>query len=101
MAIKGLTDRDARWPRLGTLRKGAAKPTNGKRPGADLGERFRFDGIDPATQTQWQRIFGGDEVDELEILLPYEDLAACWDAWREEWNASRLVRRCDGETIIA
>lgn len=99
MAIKGLTDRAARWPTLGTLRKGKPKPATGNRPGADLGETFRFDGIDAATQEHWRRTFGGDEVAELEILLPYQDLAACWEAWREEWSGGGLVRRCDGETI--
>jgi hypothetical protein len=97
MPIKGLTTNGERWPRLGTLRKGAA--SNGS-VGADLKEHLRFDGADATIQQQWAHVFGGELVTSLEIMLPYAELDACWQAWREEWSASGLQARCDGEEHV-
>lgn len=100
MGILGMTG-DARWPRLGVLHKGAPKP-NDKQPGRDLGERLRFApaGEDADIGLDWQETFGGMEVDELAIRLPYGTVDANWQAWKEHWVAGGLVYRCDGKDHV-
>lgn len=99
MAIKGLTtDRREAYPSLGTLRKGAAKPEQGNRPGADL-TYFRFD----TTNKGAARIFAskyGDQPREINVLLPYLTTGENFEAWNEEWVAGGLVHRCDGEQCV-
>lgn len=100
MAIKGLTTTTPRPAVIAKLRKGAPKGSN--RPGQDL-EYFRLDPIDPADdvligalQTEY-----GAAPNHIEIYLPYATAEQNFTAWMEEWSASELVHRCDGETVYA
>lgn len=100
MPIAGLTLETPRWPRLGTLRKGAVMGTdkNGKtKPGADLDEELRFVGIDDEITQDWVEQYGQDLVKSLRVNLPYATVDECWQAWREHWVAGGLVYRCDGK----
>lgn len=98
MGIDGLTG-EARFPRLGVLRKGDPKP-NDRQPGRDLTDELRFAGVDDDVQEEWRAAFGGDKVDELTVRLPYPDVDACWQAWRETYVSGGLVCRCDGRQHV-
>lgn len=93
--IKGLTDKGAMFPELGCLRKGAPK-TDPKKPGEDL-EYFRFDTKDEDAAAEFLELFG-DQPREIEIKLPFHTTDENFEAWREEYAASGLKHRCDGET---
>lgn len=95
MSIDGLTG-NARYPRLGVLRKGAPKP-NDKQPGRDLDQALRFVGIDDDIQASWNGAFGEELLDvELTVRLPYAAVDDVWDAWKEHWVAGGLQYRCNG-----
>lgn len=93
--IKGLTDRGASFPKLGTLRKGAPKPERG--PGADL-KHFRFDSDDQAATAAFAEAYG-DEPNYISVYLPYATTEENFQAWKEEWASSSLRHRCDGVTM--
>lgn len=93
--IKGLTDRGASFPKLGALRKGA--PKEGSRPGSDL-HHFRFDSDDAAATAAFTAAYG-DEPNYISVYLPYATTEENFQAWKEEWSASSLRHRCDGETM--
>lgn len=94
MPIRGLTDRGASFPRIGTLRKGA--PKEGNRPGADL-HHFRFDSDDAAATAAFADAYG-DEPNYISVYLPYATTGENFEAWQEEWSAASLKHRCDGVT---
>lgn len=96
MAIKGLTDRGASFPQIGTLRKGAPKPEKG--PGRDL-KHFRFDS-DDADATERFHLVYGDEPTSVRVFLPFRTAAENFEAWQEHWTAGALQHRCDGETCV-
>lgn len=96
MGIKGLTDRRARLPVIGYLRKGAPRQ-DGQRP-RDL-DHFRFTSDDPIVTAEFAALYG-EEPHEITALLPYHNLEECFEAWYEEWRGSVLVHRCDGESCV-
>ena len=99
MPIYDLTG-DARYPRLGVLRKGAAKP-NDRQPGKDLEQALRFVGIDADVQASWDGAFGAELLDvELTVRLPYANVDDVWDAWKEHWVAGGLQYRCNGREHV-
>lgn len=93
--IKGLTGK-CYFPQIGTLRKGAQKTTNA--PGRDL-EYFRFDCDDKEVVDQFKEIYG-EEPQQIRVYLPYPTIDENFEAWQEEWNASSLLHRCDGEFCV-
>jgi len=98
MSIKGLTtDREPSFPRIGTLRKGSAKP-NEKQPGKDL-TYFRFDSDDKQAVKDFEAAYG-KEPDTINVYLPFPTSDENFQAWQEEYRAGGLVHRCDGETMI-
>jgi hypothetical protein len=96
MPIKGLTDQQAQFPRVGVLRKGAAKAGNA--PGADL-KYFRFTDADDKAAADFKAVYGDAPV-AIRVLLPYRAPEENFHAWLEEYTASSLIRRCDGETQV-
>lgn len=98
MPIIGLTDRRASFPQLGILRKGAPKPQNGNKPGADL-KYFRFDCEDAATAKAFHDIYGA-EPRAIRVFVPFATTNENFEAWREEYVASGLKHRCDGATCV-
>ena len=98
MPIKGLTDRQAAFPEIGGIRKGAPKP-NAKQPGPDL-KYFRvdFDAQEAAAAATFAKVYGAQPT-ELNILFPFNEIERNFDAWRETYTAGALLHRCDGERI--
>ena len=94
--IKGLTDRPATFPQIGILRKGAIKPEKG--PGKDL-NYFRFDSDDDAAVKVFTERYG-EEPRQIFAYVPYQTTAENFEAWKEDWVASSLKHRCDGETMV-
>lgn len=96
--IKGLTDREAAFPQIGSIRKGA--PKGERKPGADL-KHFRviFDEEERESAAAFRKVYG-DEPAELNVLLPFNDLERCFDAWYEAYTAGALVYRSDGERVL-
>jgi hypothetical protein len=96
MPIKGLTDRNAGFPQIGVLRKGAPKAEKG--PGRDL-EHFRFDADDREAAAAFAAIYG-DEPRTVRVYVPYATTDENFEAWREDWIASSLKHRCDGQNCV-
>ena len=96
--IIGLTDRPASFPQIGTLRKGAPKPENSNKPGADL-KYFRFDCDDGEAAGLFAETYGPEPV-AIRVYVPFKTTDENFDAWREEWTASSLKHRCDGQTCV-
>lgn len=92
--IVGLTDRAARLPRIGIIRKGAIKPERG--PGRDQ-KFFRLQTEDPDLGMAWESVFGAEPT-QFEVYLAYDDPDESFETCREEWVAGGLKHRCDGET---
>lgn len=103
MPIKGLTDRQPNHPVIGKIRKGSEKQigSNGKSVmGKDL-ETFRVTSQMPDVLEEWEQVHkshGGLFPKQIGIVLPYPKLEQNFIAWYEEWKATSLVRRCDGES---
>ena len=95
--IKGLTDRGASFPQIGTLRKGAPK-VDEKRPGQDL-KHFRFDSDDADAAERFRTVYG-DEPTSIRVFLPFRTAAENFEAWQEHWTAGALQHRCDGEMCV-
>lgn len=97
--IRGLTDRQAQFPEIGQIRKGAPKPEGGKKPGADLRYfRVTFDEKEEEAAAVFLQTFGA-EPDELDVLLPFNSVDENFEAWREAYVAGGLVHRCDGSHV--
>jgi len=99
MPIKGLTDRGTpTFPKIGDIRKGAPKPSKGI--GKDL-TYFRaiFSPGEEEAAALFDQVYG-PEPREINIFLPFDEIARNFEAWQEEHVASGLQHRCDGETCV-
>lgn len=102
MPIKQLTDNHQYGrglPRIGTLYKGDEKPEDGKRPGKDL-EHFRFE---PEPQFEWvkdvwRELYAEQPTEFSPVFLFGATADEVFETWMEEWSATGLQHRCDGET---
>lgn len=98
MSIKGLTDRKMAFPEIGQIRKGAAKTENA--PGKDLTYfRVTFDEREAEAFKKFSSVYG-EQPQEINILLPFDEIDRCWEAWLEAYTAGRMVARSDGEKFI-
>jgi hypothetical protein len=102
MPIKGLTDRGLAFPEIGQIRKGI-KETKQRKDGStyeipkDLDYfRVEFDEQEQATANKFRKSYGA-EPQEINIILPFDEIERCWDAWLEAYTAGRMVARSDGE----
>lgn len=95
MAIRGLTDREASFPQIGVIHKGDVKGEKG--PGRDL-TWFRFESQDAAAKQAFRDHYGMEPV-ALHAFVPYNTTEKNFEAWKEEWAASSLRHRCDGEHV--
>lgn len=98
MAIIGLTDRGASFPKVGTLRKGAPKP-DGNRPGADLKDCFRFDTDDKDAAAAFLSAYG-EKPNGIRVTFQFPTTAENFETWQEHHSAGALKHRCDGQTCI-
>jgi len=99
MPIKGMTDQAPSFPQIGVVRKGAPKPKDENRPGADL-KHFRvvFDEQETEAAETFAKVYG-ETPQEINILIPFDEIDRNWEAWREAYVAGALLHRCDGENI--
>jgi len=98
MSIKGLTDRnEGAFPQIGIIRKGAPKTQNA--PGKDLAYfRVEFDEKEVEAAQVFVNKFTNAPTD-ITIMLPFNEIGRCWEAWRETYVAGALIHRCDGEHV--
>ena len=97
MPIIGLTDRAARLPEIGQLRKGAPKPERGV--GRDL-TYFRFTSELPGIEARFLERYGEQPAVISPIYLMGRSPEESFEAWREHWVVGGLVHRCDGVTCV-
>lgn len=95
MAIKGLTDTGASFPRIGKLRKGDVKPVKG--PGKDL-PYFRFDTTDQKAANDFAAAYG-DQPTDINILFPHPTIDRNFQTAMEAYGSGGIERRCDREFI--
>ena len=100
MPIKGLTDRrETSFPKIGDIRKGAPKPDD-KHLGKDLTYfRAEFGEHEAEAAARFAEVYGA-EPREINVILPFAEVDANFEAWQEEYTASGLRHRCDGETCV-
>lgn len=41
----------------------------------------------------------GNEPQRIEVYLPSDEVDVVFDAWQEEWSASQLLHRCNGQFV--
>lgn len=108
MPIKNLVSENLRpgegFPRIGKLHKGAARTEadlNSKRPGKDLQHfRMTFEPQFEYLAPLWHDLYG-NEPDVFDPVYIYgETVDAAFDFWKEEWTATKLMHRCDGESQV-
>ncbi len=97
MPIQGLTTRGGSFFELGVIRKGGAK-TDPSKPGPDL-DYLRLVTADREAAEAFKKIFG-DKPRAIDFVVPFQTLEENFEAWREEYRASGLQHRCDGETCV-
>src|SRR3990170_838817 len=97
MPIVGMTDRGLSFPEIGQIRKGAKKDPVQNRPGSDLKWfRVEFDEREQGSADTFKSKYGPQPT-EINIILPFNEIERCWDAWLEAYTAGRMVARSDGE----
>jgi len=100
--IFGLTDQRPSFPRLGVLRKGAARTEQDverKRPGGDLTHFRLVDAADAEVEAAFQAVYG-TEPTAINIYLPYPTVDENFDCWMEVWGAAGLDRRCNRQQVV-
>lgn len=95
MPIKKYED-TRRLPRLGKLRKGAAK--KGNKPGENL-TYWRFTSNRPKIEAAFLEAYG-PEPTELLVHLPHRTADENFTYWMEQWDAGSMIRRCNGQEIV-
>lgn len=99
MGIKGLTDRGASFPRIGTIRKGAPMKEGDRHPRDLTYFRVEFDEQERQTAELFRSIYGS-EPDEIAVVMPFAVVEDNFDAWEEGYVARGLVFRGDGERVL-
>ena len=102
MPIKGLTDRGLAFPEIGQIRKGK-KVTKKRKDKSEYTVpvdlkyfRVLFDEQEVDSAELFLEKYG-EEPDQINIILPFNEIERCWDAWLEAYTAGRMVARSDGE----
>jgi len=100
MPIKGLTDRGMMFPEIGQIRKGDKKDDTKNAPGRDLPYfRVEFDEKEAEAASKFSQVYG-DKPTDIAIVLPFNEVEKCWDAWLEAYRKGRMVARADGERYL-
>lgn len=101
MPIAGISKRGLAFPIIGQIRKG--EKVGNKLVDLDY-FRVEFADDEEKADADFRSAFG-DHPKEIVAVMPFDDIAACWDYWREAYiraggNAGgMLIHRCDGEYI--
>lgn len=100
--IKGLTDRGLAFPEIGQIRKGM-KVTKKRKDKSEYTVpvdlkyfRVLFDEQEVDSAKLFLDIYG-EEPDQINIILPFNEIERCWDANLEAYTSGRMVARSDGE----
>lgn len=102
MPIYGLTDPESlRYgsglPLIARLYKGGEKPESGNKPGADLNYfRVEFEEQYTWLGEAWEALYGAKPVQFGRVFLAQNSLHEAFPTWKEEWNATTMLHRCDG-----
>jgi hypothetical protein len=107
MGIKGLTDREMKFPQIGIIRKGSPKveKTNAKGEkyesvGRDLTYfRVEFDEAEKDAAALFAKTYGL-QPSEINILLPFDEVSRMWDPFMEAYNAGSMYAQSDGEWMV-
>lgn len=101
MPIKDLTtntDFGAGFPRIATLYKGDAKPADGKRPGRDLKHfRVEFEAQFADLRAVWDDLYEREPTEFENVFVAQPTVDEAFSTWMEEWTATTMLHRCDGE----
>ena len=102
MPIHGLTDRGLAFPEIGAIRKGR-KETKTRKDGSTYEQpidlkyfKVDFDVQEQITADLFRQKYGPEPIN-INIILPFNDIDACWSAFLEAYTAGRMVARSDGE----
>lgn len=103
MPILGLTQNSeigSGLPLIARLHKGDKK--TGNAPGKDLDYfRVTFEPGFEDFQKDWESIYG-DKPDSFErVYVTYGTVQEAFSSWKEEWSATAMLHRCNGEKQVA
>lgn len=106
MPIKGLTtDIEAPGrglPRIATLYKGDRKPEDGRRPGKDLKHfRVEFEPQFEDLRAVWDELYEREPKEFTPVFLAAPKASEAFSTWMEEWTATTMLHRCDGDDQVA
>ncbi len=104
MPIPGMTDQLPAFPQIGVIRKGAPKQVDEQRrterPGEDLDHfRVEFDPQETEAAARFAALYLSGKPQEIDIVLPFDEIERCWEAWQEAYLAGSLIHRCDGQFV--
>lgn len=104
MPIVGLTKEEKQpgrgLPRIAKLYKGDEKSPN--KPGVDLDYfRVEFEPEFQGLQQTFEDLYGTQPRQLSNVMLIAPGVNGAFPTWNEEWNATGLLNRCDGETRVA
>lgn len=97
MPIIGLTDRSASFKELGRLRLGIPKDQAAQSGPKEIGyfrPDFRPDAMDAAQV--FSQVYGAKPT-QVNVRLPFKEIARCWDAHYMVYNKTGLLGMADGE----
>lgn len=104
MPIKGLTDETSigsGLPIIARLYKGEEKPEGGNRPGKDLDYfRVEFEPQFEYLRKDWEALYGEHPREFPRAYFAAPTVDEAFQAWKEEWTATVLLHRCDGESQV-
>lgn len=104
--IKGLTDHNSRQIQrglqmLGRIYKGAERTEQDKerkRPGRELPYfRVKFEDSYAHLAPDWEALYGREPKLLPNARLVGQTVDDAYPTWKEEWGATGLIHRCDGE----
>lgn len=103
MPIKGLTDRGLAFPEIGQIRKGIKEKIvkNGREievPKDLWYFRVVFAQTAQDAAEQFRAIYGMEPT-RIKVMLPFDEIDRCWEAWLEAYTAGRMIARSDGEYV--
>jgi len=94
--IRGLTHQQPQFPQIGQLRKGIW--IEEERRAKDL-DYFRFTSDIPEVVEAFVEAYG-EQPRLINVFLPHKTTDENWEGWMEEYVASGLIHRCDGEYVV-
>lgn len=102
MPIKGLTDvqnsNQHGLPEIARLYKGDEKPEDGRRPGKDLTYfRVEFEPQYEELRPLFTELYGDEPTEFEPVFFAGATVDEVFATWKEEWTATALLHRCDGE----